>query len=125
MHLDSNTGGDILRVSAYGEGFVKVAEHRLERSFIITPDQLHRDLEWSDLASLDWSELEVLHPLDLEILLLGTGAHQEFPSPRLYAELAFHRIGLEVMDTKAACRTFNVLASEGRRVAALILVEST
>ncbi len=59
--------------------------------------------------------------LDLEILLLGTGPKQRFPHPRLTAALAAKRIGVEVMDLQAACRTYNILMAEERRVAAALL----
>jgi uncharacterized protein len=57
-----------------------------------------------------------------EIVLLGTGATQRFPHPRLSAPLAAARVGFEVMDTRAACRTYNILLGEGRRVVAAVLL---
>ena len=55
-------------------------------------------------------------------MLFGAGAAQRFPHPRLLAPLTDARVGLEVMDTPAACRTFNILAAEGRRVLAALVV---
>jgi uncharacterized protein len=57
-----------------------------------------------------------------EIVLLGTGPRLRFPSPAVYASLLKARIGVEVMDTAAACRTYNILAAEGRRVAAALML---
>jgi len=61
-------------------------------------------------------------PLQPDIVVLGTGASLRFPHPRLTRALLEQRIGLEVMDTAAACRTFNILAAEGRRVAAALML---
>ena len=71
---------------------------------------------------MSWDSIAALHDHGIEILVLGTGRRQLFPSPRFYSELAAARIGLEVMDSAAACRTYNILAAEGRRVAALIML---
>jgi uncharacterized protein len=60
--------------------------------------------------------------LDLEIVILGTGARQEFPDPGLFGRLHAARIGIEVMSTSAACRTYNIIRNEGRRVAAAIIL---
>ena len=64
-----------------------------------------------------------MRALDPEVVLLGTGSRQRFPHPRLSRPLADARIGLEVMSTAAACRTYNILMAEGRKVAAALLVE--
>ena len=87
--------------------------------------------EW-DWLSVEESEnfvkfLDFLHtsPVykDAEIVLLGTGPRQRFPHPRLTAPLAQARVGLEVMDLQAACRTYNILVAEERKVAAALLFE--
>lgn len=119
LHSDGSAN---LRVSAYGPDSVTVAEQRLTRSFAILPDALVPDIELHDLDSLRWAGLGALHDRDLEILILGTGTRQRFPGKALAVELAAQRIGLEVMDTPAACRTYNILAAEGRRVAAVLLL---
>ena len=78
------------------------------------------------VASFDVLREEDFHPvldLNLEILLLGTGARQRFPHPRLTRALAAKRIGVEVMDLQAACRTYNILVAEERKVAAALLFE--
>ena len=67
------------------------------------------------------ADFEVFLDMSLEILLLGTGSKQRFPHPRLTQALARRRIGVEVMDLQAACRTYNILMAEERRVAAALL----
>lgn len=120
LHLDSGDG--LLRISAYDGTSVTVSEQRLTTTFALTPQNLFDALAPASLDALSWRELRTLHGAGIEILVLGTGARQRFPAQTFYAELAAERIGLEVMDNGAACRTYNILAAEGRRVAALILL---
>jgi len=106
--------------TAYGEGFVMVNDQRHEANMIVLPLRL---LPW-DAGSFDAlveAHFEIFLQLDLEVLLLGTGAKQRFPHPRLTRALAAKRIGVEVMDIQAACRTYNILMAEERRVAAALL----
>ena len=81
--------------------------------------------EWSapDFAHLTAENFAELANLGVEIVLLGTGTRQRFPHPRLTAALSRAHVGLEVMDTKAACRTYNSLVAEERRVALALLFE--
>ena len=95
---------------------------RHHHSLIVAPDRL---IEW-DVASFDVLREEhfaALAALEPEIVLLGTGVRLRFPHPRLTQALTAARIGFEVMDLKAACRTYNILVSEDRRVTAALLFE--
>ncbi len=74
-----------------------------------------------DLSAAHFDELLALQP---ELVIFGSGARLSFVAPALQRSLIERRIGVETMDTAAACRTFNVLASEGRRVAAALLIEA-
>ena len=107
--------------SAYGDGFVRVGEQRYEHNLIVTPQRV---LTWNatSFEALAEADFEPLLGLDIDILLLGTGAKQRFPHPRLTRALTARRIGVEAMDLQAACRTFNILTAEERRVAAALLL---
>jgi uncharacterized protein len=107
-------------ITGYGEGYVLVNGQRHESSLIVTPDQV---VPWdvSEFARITLQDFEKLKALQPEILLLGTGPTQRFPHPRLTAPLAEAGIGVEVMDLKAACRTYNILVAEERKVAAALL----
>lgn len=111
-------------MQSYGPGYVVINGARMRNSLVLTPQQVIEDWrprEFDDLASSDFTELAKLEP---EILLLGTGRRQRFPAPEVYRNLIQHNIGLEIMDTGAACRTYNILMSEERRVvAALMMIE--
>ena len=109
-------------ITAYGEHYVSVNGQRTESSLIVTPDRV---LAWqaSSFDALTAADVEPLAALGAEIVLLGTGPRQRFPHPRLTAPLAKAGIGIEVMDLQAACRTYNILIAEERKVAAALLFE--
>lgn len=92
------------------------------RSFAIAPDRLLRDWPPQRVEELQPDHFAALLPLRPELVLLGSGARFRFPAPATLQALAEHGIGIEVMDTGAACRTYNVLAGEGRRVVAALLL---
>ena len=121
MKFHSDTADAGLRISSYGDGYVCVLERRIDVCFALHDQAVHTFDEPIRVADLDWPALVCLHDSPPEILILGTGATQVFPDSSLYAELASRRIGLEVMSTPAACRTYNILRSEGRIVAAVML----
>ena len=120
MKLHASAPSALNTFTAYGEGHVMVNGQRHESNLIVLPDQL---LTWNaeSFDALKEEDFEVLLELKLEILLLGTGPKQRFPHPRLTRTLAARRIGVEAMDLQAACRTYNILMAEERRVAAALL----
>ena len=93
---------------------------RFESNMIVLPEQL---LPWNaaSFEALKVADFDVFLEMKLEILLLGTGPKQRFAHPRLTQALAARRIGVEAMDLQAACRTYNILVAEERRVAAALL----
>jgi uncharacterized protein len=120
LHADTPTTQNA--VTAYGTGFVEINRVRHTTNLIVTPDLVE---PWpvTSFESLDATTFERLRELRSEVVLLGTGTRQRFPNPRLTCALTDARIGLEVMDTQAACRTYNILVGESRRVAAALFVE--
>lgn len=108
--------------TAYGEGYVSVNAVRHRGNLVVLPYQLITDWQPVDFESLALADFEYLAALDAEIILLGTGATLRFPRPELLQPLMLARKGLEVMDNHAACRTYNVLAGEGRKVAAALIL---
>ena len=110
-------------IRAYERGRIVVNEHIIDRHVVVTADRLIPD--WAPgFVELQAAHLEALWYLEPEILLLGTGARLRFPAPDCMAVFLQRGIGMEVMDTAAACRTYNILLGEGRRVvAALFMIE--
>src|SRR3990172_5615380 len=99
------------------QGVPAAPPEALHSSLIVMPQQLLRDWPPQDFTELEASHFEVLLELRPELVLLGVGGRLRFPAPALTAQLTDHGIGVEVMDTGAACRTYNILMAEGRNVA--------
>jgi len=116
MHLDSAAGAH--RITGYGSGYVSVDENPLTRSFILTPGTLITDWHPQSVPELDDAAMQALMALGPSIVLLGTGAEQRFPPNALLAPVLRDGVGIEVMATAPACRTYNILVAEGRTVAA-------
>ncbi len=94
----------------------------LTESFIITRQDLTSDWSPESLEQLEPQHLTTLLAYEPELILLGTGARLRFPSGETMARVQQAGVGLEVMDTAAACRTFNILVSEGRNVVAALMM---
>jgi uncharacterized protein len=102
---------------------VTIADAEYRRSLLVSADRLVTDWPVASATSLEQAHLDAALALEPEILLLGTGARLRFPEPALYASVAASGIGFEVMDTAAACRTFNILLAEGRQVVAALVLD--
>lgn len=106
----------------YGAGYVAVNGHRYQQPLVVTPGAVHTDWAAQDFASLTAAHFDYFLALKPEVLLMGTGAKQQFARPELYRELIKAGIGIEFMGTPAACRTYNILVAEDRNVIAAILL---
>lgn len=136
MKFTQDTFGGGYAIRAYDTGTVTVIgpgdprgdtavprSEVLTASFVIAPQRLLRDWLPRTYAELTPEHLSRLLELELEVLLLGTGAIFRYPPAALLEPLTNRGIGVEVMDSGAACRTYNVLAAEGRQVVAAILLD--
>lgn len=125
LHTPQPSGLNVF--NGYGEGFVLVSGRRIERSLIVLPDRLVEDWGATTFEALTAAHLQALAGLGAEVVLLGTGNLLRFPPPELMREVrkryAEANMGLEVMDVQAACRTYNILVAEERKVAAALLLE--
>jgi uncharacterized protein len=117
-----NTGRKSKVIRAYAPGRINVSETLLTRSFILAPDRVVDDWPPQRFEELELEHLDAALALEPEILLIGTGASQHFLAAEMLAALSRHGIGLEVMDTASACRTYNVLLSEDRKVVAALFM---
>lgn len=123
MKLHLTGSGDLNLFTAYGDRYVVVNNgRRIETSVIVLPERIE---SWppSRFDELAPAHMATLVGLDCEIVLLGTGKLLRFPRPELMRPLQQAGRGLEVMDVQAACRTYNILASEARKVAAALLFD--
>lgn len=121
LHLAQSGATNI--ITAYGEGYVNVNQTRHEHSLVVLPDQVIEHWTRHGFADLTAEDLETLAHLPCEVLLLGTGKTLRFPPPALMLPLIQAGIGVEVMDLQAACRTYNILVAEERKVGAALLFE--
>ena len=122
MKLTDETQAGTNFIRAYEPGEIRITERVIRTNCIVTADSL---LEWSvqSIAALTPADLEPLLAMKPEIVILGSGATQVFPEPAIMGALLSRGIGCEVMNTGAACRTYNVLVSEDRRAVAALLVK--
>jgi uncharacterized protein len=109
-------------VRGYTDDEVLIGAHSVRGSCIVTADTLITQWEPQSFAELTAVHCEALLALDPELVVLGTGPAQRFPSAQIRALIAARGVGLEAMQLGAACRTFNVLVQEGRRVAAWLFL---
>lgn len=120
LHLDRAAGR--YQFTGYGDGYVAVNGTRYERSLVVLPSRIVTDWAATTFDALESSHLDALTAFGVDVVLLGTGASLRFPRPELMRPLVAARVALEVMDVPAACRTYNILMAEERRVAAALLL---
>jgi len=119
LHLESPSA--LNTFTGYGQGYVMVNGARIERSVVVLPERLLPDWPPSTFDELAPEHFAALEGLGREIVLLGTGSQQRFPRPEILLPLLRAGVGVEVMDLQAACRTYNILMAEQRKVAAALL----
>jgi len=114
--------GDTKLFTAHGAGHVMVNGERHDRSIVVLAEEVRGDWDATGFDGLNEAHFTYFLAFKPDVLLLGTGAQQHFPHPRLYRALTDAGIGVECMTTPAACRTYNILVAENRKVIAAILL---
>ena len=108
-------------IEAYEPGQVRIQGQHYQGSLAVTAGRVLSDWGPAGFDALEPAHFEAIADLAPQVVVLGTGERQRFPDPALYALLLAQGIGIEIMDTGAACRTYNILAGEGRRVVAALI----
>ncbi len=121
FNLDSNFGK--YQINSYQPGVITINKIEYKTSVIITPDQLITNWPPQQLSELSAQHLKKLIELNPQIVILGTGEKHSFISQQMMLPFLQQGIGFEVMNTEAACRTYNVLLAEGRNIVAALLVK--
>jgi uncharacterized protein len=111
-------------ITGYGKDWIGLGEEKIIVSVVIGSKGERFEWNCRRFEDLNEAHFELLAKIKPELVILGTGFKLRFPTAQLTKELALHRIGLEIMDTQAACRTYNILAGEGRHVLAALLIET-
>lgn len=119
LQLTSNPQQKIF--TGHGPGYVAINGERHETAVVVTAEAIHTDWPARDFASLEEHHFNYLIALQPEVILFGTGDKQQFAHPTLYRKLIEAGIAIEFMNTPAACRTYNILVAEDRKVIAAIL----
>jgi uncharacterized protein len=113
---------DAQTISGYGPGWVGVGAERITHNVVL--GARGERIPWAaSYEALGPADFEMIAGLQVEVVIFGSGPRIRFPKPAWVAPLAARRIGVETMDTAAACRTYNILAQEGREVAVALLLD--
>ncbi len=121
MHFAQDDCSSDMLIRGYGDGIITIGNQQFKRSLILTRDSLVDDWRPQHVAELIHDDFARILDMRPQVLVLGTGNTLKFPSPALTARLLQTGVGVEVMDTAAACRTYNILLSEQRNVVAALL----
>jgi len=125
MKLTDEKIAGIHLIRSYAPGEVRIGDVVIRGSCLVKADQLLEDWRPQSVADLSVADLEVVLAMKPELVVLGSGPRQEFPPPEVIGAVLSRGVGCEVMDTGAACRTYNILASEGRTVVAALLLKNS
>jgi uncharacterized protein len=123
LKLQSDPHSGANTITGYGDGYVEINQTPYTHAVLLKSDGAV--LEWpvksfEGLESDHFAQMVALQP---ELILIGTGSKQRFPKPELLKALISAKIGFEIMDSQAACRTYNILVGEGRQVLLALIVE--
>jgi uncharacterized protein len=121
LHLQQAAAQNLF--TGYGKDFVTVNQRNIETNVVVLPDSIIEPWNVISFESLSEADFVELASLKVEIILLGTGPSIRFPHPKLSEPLRKVNVGFEVMDTQAACRTYNILLGEGRQIAAALFIK--
>jgi uncharacterized protein len=121
LKLHAQAPSPLNAVTGYGPGYIEVNRARHGGSLILAPEGPVQAWAAQDVARLASEDFHAVLSLEPELVLIGTGTSQRFPRGEALAAFARAGVGYEVMDTAAACRTFNILVAEGRRVVCALL----
>jgi uncharacterized protein len=125
MKLHATPTQQYQTVTAYDDTGIEINAVRFDYSLLVLPET--PPVPWpvtafEALGEEHFAQIEATLP---DVVILGTGRRQQFVHPRLTAALTARRIGVECMDNKAACRTYNILMAEGRKVALALIIETS
>lgn len=112
-------------ISGYGPGWVSIGQEKINTSVVIGSSGERFDWACQNFEDLGQEHFVQLAAMDTELVIFGSGKSLRFPQPDWIRPLIEKQIGIETMDTQAACRTYNILAGEGRHVTLALLLEST
>ena len=123
MKLHASSTKQYQTVTGYDDSGVEINAQHYAFSLLVMPEIAPRPWNVPNFDALTEAHFDQLGEDKPDVIILGTGARQRFVHPRLVAKLAEQRIGVECMDSKAACRTYNILMGEGRKATLALIIE--
>ena len=124
MKLQSDPHSGANTITGYGDGYVEINQTPYAHAVLLSSDGAISEWPVQSFDGLEASHFTQMVELKPELVLIGTGNKQRFPKPELLKSLILAKIGFEIMDSQAACRTYNILVGEGRQVLLALIVES-
>ena len=124
MKLQSDPHSGANTITGYGDGYVEINQAPYAHAVLLSSDGAISEWPVQSFDGLEASHFTQMVELKPELVLIGTGNKQRFPKPELLKSLILAKIGFEIMDSQAACRTYNILVGEGRQVLLALIVES-
>ena len=123
MKLQSDPHSGANTITGYGDGYVEINQIPYNHAVLLSSDGAISAWPVALFDGLKESDFAQMVDLKPELILIGTGSRQRFPKPELLKSLILAKIGFEIMDSQAACRTYNILVGEGRQVLLALIVE--
>jgi uncharacterized protein len=123
LKLQSDPHSGANTITGYGDGYVEINQTPYAHAVLLSSDGAISAWPAQSFDSLESSHFAQMVELKPELILIGTGSKQRFPKPELLKPLILAKIGFEIMDSQAACRTYNILVGEGRQVLLALIVE--
>ncbi|CDG84173.1 Mth938-like domain-containing protein [Janthinobacterium agaricidamnosum] len=124
MKLHPSNTKQYQTVTGYDDSGVEINAVHYNKSLVVLPETAPRDWDVQTFADLTAEHFAQILADEPDVVILGTGARQRFVHPKLSAALTMRRIGVECMDNHAACRTYNILMGEGRKVTLALIIEN-
>jgi uncharacterized protein len=121
LQSDPHSGANT--ITGYGDGYVEINKIPYSHAVLLSSDGEIREWALKSFEELSAADFEQMASLKPELIIIGTGKRQQFPKPELLKTLIRSKIGFEVMNSQAACRTYNILVGEGRQVLLALIVE--
>jgi len=123
LKLQSDPHSGANTITGYGDGYVEINQTPYAHAVLLSSDGAISAWPAQSFNSLEASHFAQMVELKPELILIGTGSKQRFPKPELLKSLILANIGFEIMNSQAACRTYNILVGEGRQVLLALIVE--
>ena len=123
MKLQSDPHSGANTITGYGDGYVEINKTPYTHAVLLSSDGAISEWPVQSFDGLEAAHFAQMVDLKPELILIGTGSKQRFPKPELLKSLISAKVGFEIMDSQAACRTYNILVGEGRQVLLALIVE--